>query len=654
MKLISVSSVRNLKFEIILFILLLRYLSSNEAEHYDYCNMGFKAVYRTLMELFPQVDSRILKAVAIEHPKDVSGAAEVVLSEVLPFLAQQSMVDRPLHRDCRPSGLSDRRAENEEQKNMGRIVASCLESKSIAKEDVCKTDLTIAIHYSDSTHQEKAPNPPNLLYCDKNVDTNHFPGINGNRIQGNVGSEESMLLVRSQHQEDNVQSDLNIEGEELILLIRSEHQDENVHSTTCQTSKVTSTALSCDENTDLNQSGTETVVPASSLGKCKDFSIQAGHEQTSQIMPISLSQENGWHHSQWKDFDGSSAGNLGRPLSEKGPQVESCLEGTGLEVRNSVVEETLGAAEDDLQSELSATSSGSKISKSNQEIKIDFLEVIVEAAKNNKEKIAELAKEEAASAGLDIQAKVEELKQMLKHAKEANDMHAGEVYGEKAILSTEARELQARLISLSDERDKALAILDEECLYMVIVIQMHQTLEVRLAAAEELRRTAEKQKLEKEESARNAYAEQEVIMEKLREFLMDRGRVVDILQGEISVICQDVRLLKERFDEGVLLSKSITSSQTSCILASSGSSIKSVASDGLIPEKGKIFNSPKGRSLASSIDTQSPESNMKRRAIIARSRWMMGGNSLKMTQKCEFRWSIKMDIERIISKWVPY
>ncbi|KAJ9187665.1 hypothetical protein P3X46_003093 [Hevea brasiliensis] len=597
--------------------------------------MGFKAVYRTLMELFPQVDSRILKAVAIEHPKDVSGAAEVVLSEVLPFLTQQSMVDRPLHRDCSPSGLSDRRAENEEQKNMGRIVASSLESKSIAKEVVCKTDLTSATHYSDSTYQEKAPNPPNLLYCDKNVDTNHFPEINGNRIQGNVGSEESMLLVRSQHQEDNVQSDLNIEGEELILLIRSEHQDENVHSTTCQTSKVTSTALSCDENTDLHQSGTETVVPASSLGKCKDFSIQAGHEQTSQIMPISLSQENGRHHSEWKDFDGSSAGNLGRPLSEKGPQVESCLEGTGLEVRNSVIEETLGAAEDDLQSELSATSGGSKISESNQEIKIDFLEDIVEAAKNNKktlflamesimnmmrqvelqEKIAELAKEEAASAGLDIQAKVEELKQMLKHAKEANDMHAGEVYGEKAILSTEARELQARLISLSDERDKALAILDE----------MHQTLEVRLAAAEELRRTAEKQKLEKEESARNAYAEQEAIMEKvvqeskflqeeaeenfrLREFLMDRGRVVDILQGEISVICQDVRLLKERFDEGVLLSKSITSSQTSCILASSGSSIKSVASDGLIPEQGKIFNSPKGRSLASSIDTQSPES----------------------------------------------
>lgn len=38
------------------------------------------------------------------------------------------------------------------------------------------------------------------------------------------------------------------------------------------------------------------------------------------------------------------------------------------------------------------------------------------------EKAAEQAKEEAAKGGLDILVKVEELKQMLAHAKEANDM----------------------------------------------------------------------------------------------------------------------------------------------------------------------------------------------------------------------------------------
>lgn len=43
--------------------------------------------------------------------------------------------------------------------------------------------------------------------------------------------------------------------------------------------------------------------------------------------------------------------------------------------------------------------------------------------------------------------------------------HAGEVYGEKAILATETRELQSRLLSLLDERFKSLSILDEVFLY---------------------------------------------------------------------------------------------------------------------------------------------------------------------------------------------
>lgn len=39
--------------------------------------------------------------------------------------------------------------------------------------------------------------------------------------------------------------------------------------------------------------------------------------------------------------------------------------------------------------------------------------------------------------------------------------HAGEVYGEKSILATEARELQSRILKLSNERDKSLSIIDE-------------------------------------------------------------------------------------------------------------------------------------------------------------------------------------------------
>ncbi|GAB2301945.1 hypothetical protein Dimus_035968 [Dionaea muscipula] len=46
-----------------------------------------------------------------------------------------------------------------------------------------------------------------------------------------------------------------------------------------------------------------------------------------------------------------------------------------------------------------------------------------------------------------------------------------------------------------------------------------------------------------------------------------------MLQGELAVICQDVKLLKERFDNGIPLSDSLTFNQLSSFLASSSSSM---------------------------------------------------------------------------------
>ncbi|MQM19534.1 hypothetical protein Taro_052540, partial [Colocasia esculenta] len=214
---------------------------------------------------------------------------------------------------------------------------------------------------------------------------------------------------------------------------------------------------------------------------------------------------------------------------------------------------------------------------------VDMMEEV-----NLHEKEANLAKEAASKAGLDILEKVEDLKEMLKHAKEANNMHAGEVYGEKSILATEARELQARLCSLSDQRYKSLSIIEE----------IHQTLKARLATAERERVKAEQERLEKEELARKALIEQEEIMERvvqeskdlqreaeenslLREFLMERGRLVDTLQGEISVICEDVLALKERVDGRMPLGRTLSSSQVLCSVASSTSSRTSASSDKL-------------------------------------------------------------------------
>ena len=42
------------------------------------------------MPYFLQIDSRLLRAVAIEHPKDADIAVEVVIEEVIPNLSQHS------------------------------------------------------------------------------------------------------------------------------------------------------------------------------------------------------------------------------------------------------------------------------------------------------------------------------------------------------------------------------------------------------------------------------------------------------------------------------------------------------------------------------------------------------------------------------------
>ncbi|WVZ98507.1 hypothetical protein U9M48_043938 [Paspalum notatum var. saurae] len=186
------------------------------------------------------------------------------------------------------------------------------------------------------------------------------------------------------------------------------------------------------------------------------------------------------------------------------------------------------------------------------------------------EEKAKVAKHESSVAGTGILTKVEELKEMLTHAKEANDMHAGEVFGEKAILTTEVRELQSRLQRLSDERNK----------YLMIIEEIHQTLDERLIAAQQEIAAAEKEKIEKEAAAQALLGEQEKVMNsiveesrklqkeaeenlKLKEFLVERGQIVDTLQGEMAVICEDVSLLKQVVDDRLSLSKLQRSSMSS-------------------------------------------------------------------------------------------
>ncbi|XWS76439.1 hypothetical protein CRYUN_Cryun01aG0176300 [Craigia yunnanensis] len=595
--------------------------------------MGFNKVSQCLLDIFPQVDSRILKAVAIENSKDVNAAVEIVLSEIMPFLSKGTVAARSSSQNQSPRMQP---TEDEEESNQlrrrkvlfGKRAWSSTEPLLETNEVVRDTCLTGAASNVDSL---EAPNA---------AATSKFHENNNNEAVDSE-TEELILLGNAEIRKDKSSFGLNALGiDNSLLYANLEIKESGLSSKdrtidiedgfvrTPQVSPVTSvddstsllenTGSSGSSNDEINFDGPVDL----NADLCRNSSLNGtmiGEENVVGLLVPSSSQE--------QMPEGLTAG----LPSESGSVIHSTdsekQERGSVELKSqqdSISE--MGDIEDDTFNPV--------VSRSGQTCRIDLLEEIIEDAKNNKktlfqamhsimnlmrevelqEEAAEQAKEEAARGGLDILLKVEELKEMLPHAKEANDMHSGEVFGEKAILATEVRELQSRLLSLSEERDKSLAILDE----------MHQTLEARQSAAEELMKTAEQEKLEKEEAARNALAEQEAIMvkvveeskilrqeaeenSKLREFLMDRGQIVDSIQGEISVICEDVRLLKEKFDERIPLSKSISSSQTSCILASSGSSLKSMASD-LGPEQGETAKTLEKRSPTPSIDGQSPKS----------------------------------------------
>ncbi|GAB2234292.1 hypothetical protein Drorol1_Dr00003539 [Drosera rotundifolia] len=419
--------------------------------------MGFSMVYRSLVELFPQVDIRILKAVAIECPKDVEGAVEIILTEVVPYVRQN-------------------------------------DARSVSSAKTETASIQVIAETSGSTG-------------------------NDNCQPGNIKDQGLMPCASS--------TTPPVEDHAVDLGKSTEH------------------AL-LDQMSD-------------SVG-----SLSQKVDQGSNKMAEGASETAA-------ELQESSDENIGETRS-----TQAC----GMDSIEEIVEDA----------------------KSNKKILNSEMQSVVQMIREVElqEKALSEVKEMAANGGSEILAEVEEIRKIIFHAKEENDMHAGEVNGEKAILTTEMKELQARLLCMSEERDESLSILNK----------MQQALQERLNSVQEEIRAAEKQKLEKEESARVLLAKEKEIMEKvveeskilqqeaeenakLHDFLMDRGRTVDTLQGELSVICQDVKLLKERFDSGTPLSESLTlNNQISSFVASSrsASSTNSALDQIIVPTEPSIMS----------------------------------------------------------------
>ncbi|XP_024525721.1 uncharacterized protein LOC9658446 [Selaginella moellendorffii] len=187
------------------------------------------------------------------------------------------------------------------------------------------------------------------------------------------------------------------------------------------------------------------------------------------------------------------------------------------------------------------------------------------------EAAARSAKAQALEGVEALHASAEEVRKTVAEAREANAVHSGEVYGEKAVLGTEARELFSRVQQVRTEWLKASDILEE----------MKATLQDRIAKAKEDERVADEERLRKEAASRELLQKEEDILAqitqesieldleadnctKLREFLMKQGTVVDSLQGEISILHEDVELLKKKV-EGLVLDSFHSASQAGSI-----------------------------------------------------------------------------------------
>ncbi|XP_042379806.1 uncharacterized protein LOC121972187 isoform X4 [Zingiber officinale] len=604
--------------------------------------MGFKAVFASLQDIFPQIDLRILKAVALEHPNDIDAAAESILVEILPSIAtsyESSFALQDANEVVRVS-TSDGKAEkgkqtvfyehqDEEQtsnhlsgkepvvwenaiSSHGSTSASAnTGSPCIVETDARDPQVSLASYSKELEHPASDINVFKELNTNSNSERNvKVNGLDLNHsgvLPSNQLFEPFMDALNDISQEDSDPlASFNLAQEDESPLeqpiiqpsIENSHTEANGMHDNNQTSYDQDSSASASFSYDQHPQLKSLDFDLNSMSKDKimcdgSYSLNGSLEQSFQIEP-----PNAQNLSELELDDAvldciTSGGgvkvcevdNSKGYVVSKFATITSAFENTHSKCSEKDTTEFI-SYENGLQPNDDSLPT-TLITRSGHFIDIEFLEGMLSDAKGEKllqeslssavelasnlmrdvellEDRSKHAKEVASNAGQDILSKAEELKVMVVPAKEENDKLAGVIYGEKAILATEAQELQSRLLNLSNERNKSLSVIEE----------IRETLEIRIAAMKEEIAAAEREKLEKEAAARRVLNEQEAIMasiveeskklqeeteknSKLREFLMDRGRIVDALQGEIAIICEDVMLLKQRVDSGLPSGRSV-------------------------------------------------------------------------------------------------
>ncbi|XP_074557134.1 uncharacterized protein LOC141813126 [Curcuma longa] len=627
--------------------------------------MGFKEVFAALQEIFPQVDLRILKAVAIEHPSDVDAAAESIIVEILPSIASfhEASSTPPDANEVAHASTSTEKdkqpmfCEQQEEKEITNHLSdkdpvvwentvsscgsssvktgtSCIVETGARDPQVCLANYSRELEYPTSDINALEEVNINSI-SEGNVKENELDLNRGGVLPSNPLFEQFVDALNDINQEDIAplgssnlaQEDECPSGQPVVQpsIEKSHTASDDMHENSqalCDQDSSITTSFRYDqhlqlEKLDINLDSIDQHPQLESLdidlnSIAKEQIMSGGSYFSDGSMEQSgfpVQPPNALNFSELVTYDAV----LDYVTSGPGIKAYEIEDSEGRAVSKfatatSAFEEPLSKFSDKDATEFMSSENGllptndnlpaTLLTRSGHFVNIEFLAGMISDAKGKKDSLlsaveltgnlmrdvelleerSKHAKEAASTAGEDILSKAEELKISVVHAKEENDKLGGVIYGEKAILATEAQELQSRLLSLSNERNKSLSVIEE----------IHQTLTARITALNEEITASEQEKLEKEAAAQRVLSEQEVIMasiveeskklqeeaeknSKFREFLMDRGCMVDVLQGEIAIICEDVMLLKERLDSGLPLGRSLRGISSS-LSASSGSS----------------------------------------------------------------------------------
>jgi len=558
------------------------------------------AVFRSLCELFPQVDPRMLKAVAIEHHNDADSAVVAVLDEVMPSSAGISSADHEsalfnddLVRNFSAHSHSVRETGN--SSSAGSVGTSSIHHEpAVIVDDLVRnlsanhgvrepgssssagynvrdeangsvdsarcTSSTEILTGMQETVVGELDLAPSFQVMSQQLDFPFYSAPELNNKLGDLTLEDhlkSCYTSNLDHSDNGVGNGGSLSSEYIVQPLLGKNGNGSIDLNVAQVQEQDFDIAIPVGNCISQDSSLK--FPCNYLEVCYKTSAPAPNSEVSPELlsiekdafapaldfPIPDIQES---------FVGSAAVLVQK--DENSADIDYNTQQSEDRIEHG---DTFLSSQSDLIPDLNSNHFVSMASThSSHSVSIESLEDSIADAKNKKndllpslqlvtkmiedvellEEKAEVAKRESTISGTSILTKVEELKEMLNHAKEANDMHAGEVFGERSILTTEARELQSRLQRLSEERNN----------YLDVIEEIRQTLEERLAAAQLEYEAAEKEKAEKEASAQALLSKQEKEMNsiveesrklqieaeenlKLKDFLVERGRIVDTLQG---------------------------------------------------------------------------------------------------------------------------